>query len=167
MKVMVVFLASVGLCGVAYAGIQEAEISFLRRDYNKTIRECEAIAGSADYASAEKAYFLKGQSHLKQNQLQEARRSYGAILSDFPRGKFRDDAQLGIADTYFAEGEFHKAIEEYQILLEVYTKTPLVAIAIYKLGRCYAKLGMREKKEFYFQKLLRDYPLSFEAKLIE
>lgn len=143
---------------LAFAGLEQAEVAFLRGDYDLAIKDCD---GSAQ------GLYLKARILLKENKIVDAQSLFKKILSDVPDSKLIQAAQLGLADTYFADERYEDAIAGYRKLQEKYPQSEFSAISLYKLGKCYLKLGAMEQARFYFQKLQQEYPLSFEAKLID
>lgn len=144
--------------GPVSAGMEQAEVAFLKGDYDLAIKNCD---NSAD------GFYLKARTMLKENNIQEARSIFEKILTDFRSSGFDDAAQLGLADTYFADERYEEAIGEYRKIGEKYGQSRFAAVALYKLGKSHLKLNQMEQARFYFQKLQQDYPLSFEAKLID
>lgn len=149
-----------------FAGVEQAEIAFLKGDYDLAIKNCNeaAAARSADVPGA---YYLKGRILLKTNKVQEAQDVFEKILSDFPDSRFCEEAQLGLGDTFFALQDFDKAVGEYRKIQERYKQGSFTAMALYKTGRSLLKSGRMEEARFYFQKLQQEYPLSFESRLID
>lgn len=142
----------------AFAGMEQAEVAFLRGDYDLAVKNCDdSMAGN----------YLKARVLLKESRIQEAREVFQKILTDFSSKGLDDAAQLGLADTYFADEKYEEAIGRYRSIGEKYSQSRFAAMALYKLGRCHLKLNQMEQARFCFQKLHQDYPLSFEAKLID
>ena len=143
---------------VVFAGLEQAEVAFLKGDYGLAIKNCDSSA-AGDY--------LKARVLLKENRVQEAREVFQKILVEFPSNELNDAVQLGLADTYFSDEKYEDAIGEYRKIEERYGQSRFAAIALYKMGRSHLKLNQMEQARFYFQKLQQNYPLSFEAKLID
>lgn len=150
-----------------FADLGQAEISFLKGDYDIAIKNCDTMINSGVSSEIPRAFYLKARIFLKQGRISEARQIFSKILADFPAGEFSDEAQLGFADTFFAEENFDRAIGEYRKIGEKYPQSPFCAIALYKLSKSCLKAGRMEEARFYFQKLQQDYPSSFESKLID
>jgi len=154
----VICVLALGIPNCAFAGMEQAQAAFLKGDYDLAASNCDNSA---------QGYCLKGRILLQENKITEARAIFENILSDSNAGSFNDAAQLGLADTYFAEEQFQKAIGEYRKIQEKYASSEFNAAALYRLGKSYLKLGQMEQARFYFQKLQQEYPFSFEAKLID
>lgn len=172
-KIRIIFLLSVvwglwsAVCATAFADLKQAEVSFLEGDYDAAVRICDDVIRKGSIADISEAYYLKGRTLLKQNRINQARGVFENILADFSGSHFCDEAQMGLGDTFFAENDFDRAIAEYRKVQEKYPQSRLAALVLYKLGRSCVKSGRMQEGRFYFQKLQQDFPLSFEAKLID
>lgn len=143
---------------LSFASMEQAEAAFLRGEYDFALKNCDASA---------QGRYLKARIFLKQDKIIPAQEAFKTILADFSQSDIAQAAQLGLADTYFADERYEDAIAGYRKLQEKYPHSEFSAISLYKLGKCYLKLGAMEQARFYFQKLQQEYPLSFEAKLID
>jgi len=153
--------------GNASAGLEQAEVYFLKGEYDIAMSNCDGIINSSAVKDIPQAYYLKGQILLKQGKIEEAQNIFEKVLADFPDSKFCDAAQLGLADTYFSQKDYQRAIGEYRKIQEKYNQSQYKAIALYKLGKSCLAGGDMQQARFYFQKLQEDYPLSFESKLVD
>ncbi len=151
----------------AFAGLEQAEVFILKGDYDTAIKNCNEIISSPVNNDTPGAYCLKGRALLAQNKIIEAQDIFNKVLTDFSSSRFCDIAQLGLADTYFAQEDYGKAIGEYRKLEEKYKDSRLNVIALYKLGKASLKEGDMQQARFYFQKLQQEYPMSFESKLVD
>jgi tetratricopeptide (TPR) repeat protein len=150
---------------VVFASLEQSETAFLKGDYNVAVQNCDDLIRSG--TDAAQAYCLKGRVLLKQNQTGKAREAFNKVLTDFSKSDVCDQAQLGLGDISFAENNFDAAIGEYRKLQEGYPQSSLSALALYKLGKSCLKADRHQEARFYFQKLQKDYPLSFESKLVD
>ena len=71
----------------------------------------------------------------------------------------------GIADFYFARGEYEAAAERYRALLNEYPGLGLDARVLYRLGQCYAELQRQDEAERIFRTLVAQYAGSEFASL--
>lgn len=147
--------------------LAQAEIMILEGDYGRAIEKSEVVLGSPDWSAKDRAYYVKGIGLLKNGRADEAREAFSKILSDYPRTDLADDARLGIGDSYLSEARFQEALAQYRMIQENYQNSPLMGQVCYKQGLSCQKMGRWEEARFYFQKVLREYPLSFEAKMAQ
>jgi tetratricopeptide (TPR) repeat protein len=80
-----------------------------------------------------------------------------------PKSSLRQDACLGIADSYFQEGDFAKARAHYQRFIGDFPQSQFLSLVYLRLGQIDLKQGRWKEAADLFLKIKRDYPLSFEA----
>jgi len=149
----------------AFADMDQAELLLLKSDYDAAIRNCD-LAISMKSASAG-AYYSKGVAMLKKSKYKDAEMLFNKIVADFSGSDFRDISLVRLGDISFYEGDFDAAIGRYRKLQEEYPQSELMAEVVYRLGKSCIKANRMPEARFYFQKLQRDFPMSFESKLID
>ena len=109
-------------------------------------------------ARAEKAF--------KEEKYEKARELLNDVKARDAERNYFTRAQLMIADSYFAEGSYPEAVEEYKAFLEVHTHHERAPYAQYGLARSYLNQVDSVDRGFEnvrnanreFQKLLKKYP---------
>ncbi len=101
---------------------------------------------------------------LDQSDLENARVQFENFISKFPDSKNADNARFWIADSYYAEKWYEKAILEYQKVLENYPNSNKNASARLKQGYAFAALGEKANARLILNELITRYPNSQEAK---
>ncbi|MEI8176119.1 MAG: SPOR domain-containing protein [Candidatus Omnitrophota bacterium] len=143
----------------------------LKEDYAAAFSSCQKLlAGPVAGDSRLKGDLLRmaGLSCLKLNQYVQARGYYNDILLiNGAPDTLKADALLGIADGYFLEQRFDKAFDSYRELLMRYPDNATAGTAYYRLGETAYRLRRPEEALRYLDKLRRDFPLSFEARLAD
>jgi TolA-binding protein len=81
------------------------------------------------------------------------------------KGSQKEEALWMRGESYYAIGEFKKAILDYSALHESFPKSPKAPQAVYKTAMGFKSLGMNEDAKVFFQELVEKYPKSSEAKL--
>lgn len=156
-----------GIFTNAYAfSLDKAKVYFLNGDYNTCINECEKILASPGYSrEVDGLYYLLGLSYLKEENYLRASDIFEIILKEFKDSAFRDDALLGLGDTYFLIGDYDKAESKYKDLIDGNRHTKLRATVYYRLSQIGFKKGNTQEAKEYLDKLKREFPLNLEAKL--
>lgn len=95
-------------------------------------------------------YFRKGESQYQAKKYGEAILSYTKSLSE---GKTNPKTILHLADSYLSVGNFTKAIEFYEIYLEIFPKDKEVHQT---LAKAYFWNGQFEKAEQKYQEILEE-----------
>lgn len=95
-----------------------------------------------------------------------ARKEFGLLLDNYPSSSFADDAQYYIAETYYNEKWFEKAILEYQLVIEKYPEGDRRPSAYLKQGLAFENIGDSTNAKVRYKELVQLYPDSNEAKIV-
>jgi pentatricopeptide repeat protein len=107
-----------------------------------------------------------GISFLKLTNLNEARYYFGEVVKQ-NRSFLAVKSKIGIADTYFIDSDFDRAISLYLDVLSDTHNIQNVSSVYYKLAKSYQKNGQWDKARYYFEKIKERYPKSLESHLAE
>src|SRR3990167_3096263 len=124
--------------GIA-VGEPSAEQSFVRGDYEEALRIVKAVL-SRRPKNDEKIQCLMGRALLKLNKLDEARDYFLKVAEESRDKKFLAEANIGIADSYYLDGEYRQARDYYEKVARSYPDADSMNIVYYRLGECYSKL---------------------------
>jgi tol-pal system protein YbgF len=94
-----------------------------------------------------------------------ARESFSSLIKSYPKSPLLADAQFGVAESYFYEKWYEKAILEYQVVIAKYTKSSKRPASLYKQAISFEKIGDTANAKARFSDLMSIYPTSPEAKL--
>ncbi|CAB5133867.1 Cell division coordinator CpoB [Olavius algarvensis associated proteobacterium Delta 3] len=97
--------------------------------------------------------------------METARSGFSDYLKRFPKSQRADNAQFWIAEIYFREKWFEKAILEYQKVIEGYPKGNKVPAAMLKQGMAFSNLGDRSNARLILRELVAKYPKAGEAEI--
>ena len=67
---------------------------------------------------------------------------------------------MGVGDTYFSQGKYDKAIENYSQLIDRFPQEPLLPEAYLNLARTYLKMSKEQEAMQIYQKVVEGYPNS-------
>jgi len=95
---------------------------------------------------------------------ENARIQFENFINKYPDSDNADNARFWIADSYYVEKWFEKAILEYQKVLEKYPNGNKLAAARLKQGYAFAELGEKANARLILKELLKKHPDSNEAK---
>ncbi len=112
----------------------------------------------------EEALYSAAKSFLDQGKNKEARKNFELFIEKFPTSSSADNARFWIADSYYRDKWYEKAILEYQRVLEEYPRGNKVTAALLKQGYSFAKLGEKGNARLILKDLIQKYPQSQEAK---
>ena len=105
---------------------------------------------AALYASAKKA-FDKGDDET-------ARAQFNSFLKQYPKSKNADNAQFWIAEVFYREQWYEKAILEYQKVIENYPKGNKAPDAMLKQGLAFYNLKDKANARLILKELIKKYP---------
>ena len=114
---------------------------------------------------SEEGMYKSSKSLLDNGDNEGARKGFGAFLKAFPNSENADNAQFWIADSYYRDKWYEKAILEYQKVIENYSVGNKVPAALLKQGYSFANLGEKGNARLILKELIRKYPGSSEAKI--
>jgi len=119
----------------AEADISTAEKLFLEGRYEKTIEETGRLI-DARCRRRDEVYYLKALSELKAKRFKDARESFEYILSRYQRSARTFEAHLGIADSYFLEGNIDQALRIYNDILNKFPADKNISLARQRIENC-------------------------------
>ena len=111
------------------------------------------------------ALLKEGLEKLGKNSFAPARESFTALLKNFPKSTLADQAQFYLAESYFSEKWYEKAILEYQVVIAKYTKSSKRPAALFKQAMAFEKIGDATNAKTRFKTLVNIYPKAPEASL--
>src|SRR5688572_6818164 len=90
---------------------------------------------------------------------------FEAFLRTFPRSEQADDAQLNIAESYFAQNQWPEAIAAYNLVIQNYPGTNSVPTAYYKRGLAQNEAGQVDAARASWETVAKNFPDSDEGRL--
>ncbi|MFH1154980.1 MAG: tol-pal system protein YbgF [Pseudomonadota bacterium] len=115
--------------------------------------------------TSEKGIYDAGKQLLDQGDNEKARLKFEEFLKLYPTSENADNAAFWVADTYYRDKWFEKAILEYQKVIEKYAKGNKVPGALLKQGYSFANLGEKANARLILKELIKKYPGSNEARI--
>ena len=129
----------------------------------------EKKAGEGGAAKAEvspdAALLADGNEKFARKSYAGARESFSALLKSYPKSELAGEAQFQLAESFFIEKWYEKAILEYQQVIAKYTKSLRRPAALYKQAISFEKIGDVQNAKARFKSLVNLYPAAPEAKL--
>lgn len=114
-------------------------------------------------AAGEAAVYQKGLSLVRDGNYAQAATSFREFLQKYPKSSFAGNAQYWLAECYYAQKDYQRAIKEYQATITLYPKLDKIPSAKLKQGLAFADLGMTNDAVLFLQKLAKEYPGTPEA----
>lgn len=102
---------------------------------------------------------------LKAGRYDQAAKSFQSFLAEYPSGKFADNAQYWLGESYYVTRSFDNAMREFTKLVKDHPESQKVTHAMLKIGYIYDELGQKEKAREVLEELTKKYPQSTAAGL--
>ncbi|MBZ4220506.1 MAG: tetratricopeptide repeat protein [Chlorobium sp.] len=115
--------------------------------------------------ATDSALLDEGLEKLNKNNFAGARESFSLLLKSTPASALVDKAQFYIAESYFSEKWYEKAILEYQVVISKYTKSIRRPAALYKQALSFELIGDTANAKARYSDLVKVYPASSQAVL--
>jgi tol-pal system protein YbgF len=120
--------------------------------------------GGSQMQDTEDGLYGYAKKLFDQGDLETSRIQFENFINKYPDSKNADNARFWVADSYYAEKWYEKAILEYQKVLENYPNSNKNAAARLKQGYAFAALGEKANARLILKELITRYPNSQEAK---
>ena len=129
--------------------------------------QAERGAGAPEsMEEARRLYEVAYQDLMREN-YQLALINFRSFLERHPATVLSDNAQYWIGEVYYAQGQFHLAVEEFRKVVEDYPGHEKVPAAYLKIALCFQKLQDLPTARRYLEYVIQNYPETREAQLAE
>jgi tol-pal system protein YbgF len=102
---------------------------------------------------------------LKAGRYDQAAKSFRDFLAEYPTGKFADNAQYWLGESYYVTRNFDNALREFNALVNGHPDSQKVTHALLKIGYIHDELGQKEEAREILTDLTKNYPQSTAAGL--
>ena len=149
-------------------GQSQRRINDLRRQMESRADQLEEPAAPTAGTPAtgggdpEQLYQL-GRQHLERGNMSTARQAFEAVLTGHATHRLAPDAQFGIAESY-VQADAARALREFERVQELFPSSPRAPAALYRAGVIARDRNETAKAREYFQRVVRGYPGSEEAR---
>ena len=107
-----------------------------------------------------------GTKKLEEKRYEDARQSLRKIVERHPESTYAPRARFLVGEAYYREGEFDKAVKEFDTFMAFFPRHHIADLVQYRLALAYydqikpveQDQGIAKKAEEQFRKLVRDYP---------
>ncbi len=124
----------------------------------------QATPASTDPLKEQQAY-QSAFNLLKAGRYEQAAKSFRKFLGECPTGKFADNAQYWLGESYYVTRNFDSALREFNTLVNAHPDSQKVTHALLKIGYIHDELGQKEKAREILTDLTNNYPQSTAAGL--
>ncbi|GAB6907875.1 conserved hypothetical protein [Desulfosarcina cetonica] len=107
--------------------------------------------------------YVAAKREFDQGNMTAARNGFAKLLKAYPKSQQADNAQFWIAETYYREKWYEKAILEYQKVIENYAKGNKVPAAMLKQAYAFVNIGEANNARLILKEIIANYPGTSEA----
>lgn len=100
---------------------------------------------------------------LSKKNYDAAQAQFEAFLKAYPETDLSDNARFWLGECFFAQGNYQRAILEYDAVRKNYPKGNKVPAAYWKMALSFDMLGNRDVAKSFLKELVQKYPGSPEA----
>ena len=102
---------------------------------------------------------------FKEGNYDKARAEFRNFLALHPKSEYSENAQFWIAECYFFEKDYEKAILEYEKLTNNFPRGKKVPYALLKQGLSFLNLKDKTSAKLLLQQVIKDYPNTNQARV--
>lgn len=106
-----------------------------------------------------KRQYIDALSNYQNGNYTEAVRMFNMLINANRNNDLADNAQYWIAESYYAEDNYQRAIVEFQKVFD-FSNSNKADAAQFKIGYCYLNMGNASMARSEFQKFINQYPKS-------
>jgi TolA-binding protein len=142
-----------------FAQVKLAETAAIKRSKSTTDTGATFAPSSASnlLISPEYVMYQKGLKLYNARNFDQTILAFSELMQEFPSGKYRNDANFWIAESYYALANYSSAVSFYQKVIEVPSSSK-ADDAQYKIGLAYLKMGQQGLAKDALKILVERYP---------
>jgi tetratricopeptide (TPR) repeat protein len=151
----------------AFAGnnaISDLEATIIQEDYKKANDMARDLLQrklpTNDFLQVE--YYL-GLSYLRLGDYAQAYDVFKKVVNDRPATELYEKAYIGVIDALYMQGYYENALKESTALMSRHSRSEMMSLIYLKAARSNLKLARWTKAKELLQKILKEYPESFES----
>lgn len=147
------------------ASIADLRAAVIQGDYKqvKIVAESVLAARGTGRVEASEAEYYLGLSQLRLGEYGRAESTFKKLLTARPADAVYDKAAVGHIDALYMQGYYERALKEANGLISRRNTSEMASVFYLKAGRANLKLARWSKAREMLEKLLAEYPESFES----
>lgn len=149
------------------ASLGDLRSAVIQEDYKKAKTVAESIIGARGTSRVEvmEAEYFLGLSQLRLGEYVRAEGTFKKLLSSRPGDSVYDKASVGFVDALYMQGYYERALKEVNGLLSRRKTSEMTSLFYLKGARANLKLAHWSKAREMLEKIVTEYPDSFESTL--
>lgn len=135
------------------------------REPDRQRPEAAAVEPPAEQKTDPKTAYNACYKLFKDGQNVKAREEFQKFLTQHPKTPYSGSAQFWIAETWYVDDKYEKAIVEYEKVIKGYPASEKVPHAMLKQGMAFQKLDDDGSAKIVYQQIVKKYPQTQQAKV--
>lgn len=165
--VKIIIMIAITLCPVAgqcAGSTEEADLFIIKKAYNDglydlSLEKLENFLKSRPHTPyVYEVHLMMGRCFYYQNQPSKALYEFSVILGSPEASQFEDEALYWTGEIYFNSGDFKRAMEIYQEMIDRYPSSKYSSYSYYSKGYCCMELGYLEEAIASFKEVVKKFP---------
>lgn len=153
---------------VQAATLTDVEAAVMEKNYADAGQmAAEVLKENKDHKTRAQAEYYLGLSQLRQGQYAQSRKSFRITMQATDSTELYDKAALGLMEGLYMADHFKDALKEGEALLRKHPDSPAKSLIYLKIARANLKLMQWPKARDYLQKIITEFPESFEAPIAQ
>jgi tol-pal system protein YbgF len=111
--------------------------------------------------------YEEARAFSKKGAFDGAKKKYEEYLKAAPKGKYVEEARVGLAEALYEKKEYEEAILAYQKLIKSFPKSRHIPESLYKQALSFIQLKDTSSARLLLEKITKEFPRSSQAKLAQ
>ncbi len=152
------------LSGFSSVHVADIETAVIEKDFKAAKQlATDYIAQNPKGEDVDQARYYLGLSKLYLKEYAAARAILEALVTNLTAGRWKDNAALGIIDSFYMEGHYQVALEKAQTLLKEKKDSEILSLIYLKIARANMRLARWKEARVYLDKIAKTFPDSLES----
>ena len=145
-------------------GVSDLEAMIIQEDYKKANDTAKDLLKTKlpGNEAVQVEYYL-GLSYLRLGDYAQAYDVFKKVVGERPATELYEKADIGVIDALYMQGYYENALKEASSLMSRHPKSEMMSLIYLKAARSSLKLARWTKAQEFLQKILKEYPDSFES----
>ncbi len=159
-------LAAPGMLLAQDVGVSDIESAIMQEDYKKANELAKIVLQSKTGKNTEPQveYYL-GLSYLRLGEYRAAYDTFKKAAEAATAAELYERSMIGVVDALYMQGYYDKALKEATSLMNKHPHSEMMGLIYLKVARSNLKLSRWARARDFLQKIVNEYPDSFEGRI--
>ncbi|MCD6327081.1 tol-pal system protein YbgF [bacterium] len=147
--------------------VQQESLRSAVLDLEEAVGRLSAKKSKRAKSKSPKSVFAAARRDYNRGDYDAAIMGFKNFLAVYPKSTLADDARYWLAESFFATQNARVAITEFMELLKKFPRSDWVPESMLRLGLCHKRIDEPRRAREFWDKLIKRFPDSNEARLAE